>query len=175
MYWVRVMSVLLRTWLRRAVRAPSASPTSWPVRVAGAGMGSLLVWLVLRGSAGSPGCLVRSIRVGPFEGTGGAPTSTAALAAAASYSGVRGMPGCSSPVRAPLSAACCIEIIGSYLFGGDQGGDPLRLVDLDKVPGVVEQMQLAAGEQRGEVASDPGVEGPVPAAEDDLDRAGEAA
>ena len=85
------------------------------------------------------------------------------------------MPGCSSPVCAPLSAACSIGIIGSYLFGGDQVGDLLRLVDLDKVPGVVEQMQLAAGEQRGEVASDPGVEGPVPAAEDDLDWAGEAA
>ena len=65
--------------------------------------------------------------------------------------------------------------LGSYLFGGDQVGDLLRLVDLDKVPGVVEQMQLAAGEQRGEVASDPGVEGSVPGAEDDLDRAVEAA
>ena len=29
---------------------------------------------------------------------------------------------------------------GSYLFGGDQVGDLLRLVDLDKVSGVVEQM-----------------------------------
>lgn len=45
-----------------------------------------------------------------------------------------------------------------FLFGGDQVGDLLRLVDLDKVPGVVEQVQLAVGEQRGEVASDPGVE-----------------
>jgi hypothetical protein len=43
------------------------------------------------------------------------------------------------------------------------------------VPGVVEQMQLAAGEQRGEVAGDPGVEGPVTGAEDDLDRAIKAA
>ena len=51
----------------------------------------------------------------------------------------------------------------------------MRLVDLHKVPGVVEQMQLAAGEQRGKVAGDPGVEGPVPGAEDDLDRAVEAA
>src|SRR5215475_12665674 len=77
----------------------------------------------------------------------------------------------------PRAVECRLQhrIVGSGLFGGDQVGDLLRLVDLHKVAGVVEQMQLAAGEQRGEVASDPGVEGSVPGAEDDLDRAVEAA
>jgi hypothetical protein len=49
-----------------------------------------------------------------------------------------------------------LALRGSYRCAGDQVGDLLRLVDLDKVPGIIEQMQLAAGEQRGEVASDPG-------------------
>src|SRR5499425_3225135 len=62
-----------------------------------------------------------------------------------------------------------------WLFAGDEVGDPLGLVDLDVVPGAVEQVQLAVGEQRGEVAGDPRVEVAVAGAEDHPDRWGKAA
>src|SRR5215831_12288688 len=64
---------------------------------------------------------------------------------------------------------------GAGVGGGDEVGDALGLVDLDVVPGVVERVQLAVGEQPGEVAGDPGVEVAVAGAEDHLDGAGEAA
>jgi hypothetical protein len=61
------------------------------------------------------------------------------------------------------------------LTGQDEIGYLLRLVDLDVVPGPVEQMQLAVGEQGGEVGGDAGVEVPVARAEDHADRRPEAA
>jgi hypothetical protein len=39
------------------------------------------------------------------------------------------------------------------LLAQDEGRDPLWLVDLDVVPGVVQQVQLAVGEQRGLLAA----------------------
>ena len=40
------------------------------------------------------------------------------------------------------------------LFGHDEGGDLLWLIDLHVVPGAAHQVQLAVGEQRrGDVAS----------------------
>src|SRR5262249_6720889 len=63
----------------------------------------------------------------------------------------------------------------SSLPADDEVGDPLRLVDLDVVPGAVEQAQLAAGEQRGEGAGGARVEGAVAGAEGHLARGGEAA
>ena len=62
-----------------------------------------------------------------------------------------------------------------WLFVGDEVGDPFGLVDLDVVPSAVEQVQLAVGEQRGEVPGDPRVEVAVAGTEDHLDGPAEAA
>jgi len=62
-----------------------------------------------------------------------------------------------------------------WLFVGDEVGDPFGLVDLDVVPSAVEQVQLAVGEQRGEVPGDLRVEVAVAGTEDHLDGPAEAA
>jgi len=61
------------------------------------------------------------------------------------------------------------------LTGQDKVGYLLRLVDLDVVPGVVEQVQFGVREQGGEAGGDAGVEVPVAGTEDHPYRWAEAA
>src|SRR5690348_11207696 len=61
------------------------------------------------------------------------------------------------------------------LSSGDEIGDQVGTVDLDIMPGVRQQVQLAVGEQRRKVARDTRVEGAVASAEDDPDQRAEAA
>src|SRR4029453_7332035 len=67
------------------------------------------------------------------------------------------------------------RLLGSSASTQDEGGDLLRLVDLDVVPGAVQQVQLAVGEQRGEVPGNPRVEVAVAGTEDHPDGPAEAA
>ena len=57
-----------------------------------------------------------------------------------------------------MAGGCC-------LVAGDEVCHLLRLVDLDVVPGAVEQVQLAVREQGREVAGHPGVQVAVPGTE----------
>src|SRR4029453_9925942 len=67
------------------------------------------------------------------------------------------------------------RLLGSSASTQDEGGDLLRLVDLDVVPGAIQQVQLAVGEQRGEVPGNPRVEVAVAGTEDHPDGPAEAA
>src|SRR4029450_1845455 len=69
-----------------------------------------------------------------------------------------------SPSHFPIRA--CSVIGASFLPAQDEVGDLLRLVDLDVVAGVVEEMQLAVGEHFRELSGDPRVEIPVAGPED---------
>src|SRR5215475_5649973 len=72
-------------------------------------------------------------------------------------------------------AAAAVVAGRSSLPADDEVCDPLWLVDLDVVPGSVEQVQFAVGKQRREVPGDVRVEVAVAGTEDHPDRPGEAA
>src|SRR6266516_3197862 len=77
--------------------------------------------------------------------------------------------------RADPDPLAALRARGQSLFADYEVGHLLWLVDLDVVPGAVQQVQLAVGEQRGEVAGDPRVEVAIAGAEDHPDRLAEAA
>src|SRR4029450_8458740 len=79
------------------------------------------------------------------------------------------------PSRSHVPIRACSVIEASFLPTQYEVGDLLRLVDLDVVAAVVEEMQLAVGEQFRELSGDPGVELPVARPEDHPYQRGEAA